>query len=81
MTLFRNLEDVIFVVQESRFTHSSLIRMMKNLKEALERDRERHANELEWGHVRWKWPRVRLAIRVWREGWRLVELEEEVLVA
>jgi len=81
MALFRNLEDVIFVVQESRFTHQSVIRMMKNVKEALERDRERHANELELGHVQWRWPRVRLAIRVWRGGWRLVELEGEVLVA
>lgn len=80
-TLFRNLENVIFVVQDSSYTRRSLIRMMTDMKESLERGRERHANELERGHVQWKWPRVTLAIRVWREGWRLVELEEEVLIA
>jgi hypothetical protein len=26
-------------------------------------------------------PRVRFAICIWKEGWRLVEFEEEVLIA
>lgn len=43
MTLFRNLEDVTFVVHGGSYRHRWLMKKMKNVKEALEKYMERHA--------------------------------------
>jgi hypothetical protein len=71
---FSNLEELIFVVPEHRFTYADLIAELETMAQSVGQERERWKNAFREGAVSWKWPDVRLAFR-FKGGLKFVELE------